>query len=482
MIINWNGGCEEILDPSQIYWCYNALDCLVTAEVHENVTLNNRQSNIYEFERCLQASAFAMQIRGIRVDPVVKEEVLKMLEAEAGELRDKINAKVSELGGSPFKYLKGWPPSTHQLQRFFYDEMGLRPYYKPRTRKRTCDKDALKKLSKREVKSSLGVVADHALGLRDRQMLYQVLKMGVSPDGRFRATFAVGQTETGRPSSYKDAFGHGDNLQNKDKRIRHMFVPDEGWIFINPDLEQAESRCIAYLAEDERYIAAHEEGNVHVASAKVFWPDLGFSNDDAENKERLAYLPASWVPQPTPKKGEKPAFSYYDMSKRGQHGLNYGLQYHGLATWIGSTQSQARDMRGRYFDKYPYIETYHRWVANEIRERGYLVTPFGMQRQFFGRAWDNATVREAIAHVPQSMVAYIGQIGIHNVWEKYDPGTVQVLQNGFDSMLAQIKRVHPSTLLDDIRSCMEVDVDVHGRNLAIPVDMGELGENWRDCG
>ena len=63
------------IDPGQAkgeigYWIYNGLDCCVTAEVYKAIEpqLDQFTSNIYAFERALQAPAMEMMLRGIGVD------------------------------------------------------------------------------------------------------------------------------------------------------------------------------------------------------------------------------------------------------------------------------------------------------------------------------------------------------------------------------------------------------------------------------
>lgn len=467
----------KIKDPSHKHWIYCGLDTCVTAEVMLELQpkLNSNQRRTYDFEQACQGPSLTMQLRGIRIDEPVRVENLKLLKHEALDMRGDLDTLAVKHQGRPFNWGKGYAPSTQQLQKLLYDSMGITPIYHRVTGNRTADKEALAKIAKKN--SAAKPICDKSLSLRDWQKQIEVLEKGASDDGRFHFTMAIGQTETGRASSYKDPYGLGDNIQNKDKRLRNMFIPDPGWEMINPDLEQAESRVIAYVAGDEAYIQAHEDGNVHISTAKIFWPDFGFSADVVENAERLKSTPVPWLP------GEH--FTYYDMSKRGQHGLNYGLTYFGLAQWIGSTQEEAKRYWGRYFAAYPMIQEYHKYVAATLKETRKLTTPLGMERQFFNRYWEKPTIREAIAFVPQSVVGQICWLGIWRVWDRWDPDRVKVLQNGHDSMLAQV-RPDDLTIKSLVADALTVKVPVRDfynrkeRMMVIPVEMSS-GKNWRDC-
>ena len=75
------------------------------------------------------------------------------------------------------------------------------------------------------------------------------LKSRRDPDGRWRSTFNVCAAVTGRMSSSKSPYHTGGNKQNIADKNRGMFIPDTGlWIFY-ADLEQAESKLVAYDAQ-----------------------------------------------------------------------------------------------------------------------------------------------------------------------------------------------------------------------------------------
>jgi len=123
---------------------------------------------------------------------------------------------------------------------------------------------------------------------------------------------------TGRWSSSSSPFNTGTNLQNVTKDLRGIFVPDPGYVLFDADLEQAESRVVAYLSEDEGYIKACEEGDLHTTVVKMIWPHRDWTGDlqrDRAMAEEKYYRD----------------FSYRDICKRAGHGANYGLTVDSLA-------------------------------------------------------------------------------------------------------------------------------------------------------
>ncbi len=90
----------------------------------------------------------------------------------------------------------------------------------------------------------------------------------IAEDGRIHTTFQNLVTATGRLSSTDP------NLQNIPVRtelgseIRKMFVPREGWVFVDADYSQIELRVLAHIADDKRMQEAFTSGmDIHTATA-----------------------------------------------------------------------------------------------------------------------------------------------------------------------------------------------------------------------
>ena len=118
-----------------------------------------------------------------------------------------------------------------------------------------------------------------------------------------------------------------------------------------------------------------------------------------------------------------------------------------------------------------------------------MVTPFGLRRTFWGRRWDDATLRTAIAFVPQHCVGVLMNVGIYNLWERFEgkpDGDVQILLNLHDAVLGQVRTDKMDELLPQILECLRFPFpveDIHGktREVLIPFDV-EVGHNWNKEG
>jgi DNA polymerase I-like protein with 3'-5' exonuclease and polymerase domains len=164
---------------------------------------------------------------------------------------------------------------------------------------------------------------------------------------------------------------------------------------------------------------------------------------------------------------------------------NYMGKPYTLAKQMGVDTETAEQFQVNYFKKFPGIVKWHAHVAHQLQTQGWLENPFGMRRTFWGRRWDDTTLREAIAFYPQSAVGVLTNIVLYKLWARYEgqPGApVQILMNGHDAVIGQIREDLAATLipevLQEMRFPFEV-LDIHGkvRAVEIPFDM-EVGRNW----
>jgi len=83
-------------------------------------------------------------------------------------------------------------------------------------------------------------------------------------DGRVRADYNIGPT-TGRLSC-----SGGINLQTPPEKLRDMFIPGDGMVFVYADADQLELRLIAALAKSDRYLDIFNKGgDAHAVSASL---------------------------------------------------------------------------------------------------------------------------------------------------------------------------------------------------------------------
>ncbi|KKK96270.1 hypothetical protein LCGC14_2664430, partial [marine sediment metagenome] len=139
----------------------------------------------------------------------------------------------------------------------------------------------------------------------------------------------------------------------------------------------------------------------------------------------------------------------------------------------------AQNFQRQYFAAFPGIKKWHHAVAQELQTTGKLTTPLGRKRQFWGRLWDDTTLREGIAYVPQSMVADILNLGLWRVWKELGTwfNTVQLLAQVHDAILIQYSEEVEAEVLPIVCALLEIPVTHGGRTMAIPTDVA-VGWNW----
>lgn len=465
------------LDAFSTQQVYCALDCCLTLEIHGAIRHQYEgkiPEKIYAFERALQGPYLEITQRGFKVDELARRRAAADIHAKMDLAQTLLNEFAQAVWDKPLN-----PRSPKQLQEFFYGAMKLPQIWisQKGVRKLSTGREVLEKLH--DYPHARPFV-NAILASRDLGKQLEIFESAIDPDGRFRASYNIAGTETGRPSSNENAFGTGRNAQNISPALRYVFEADPGMKMCVIDLEQVEARDVGFfcgcLFDDWRFLDACESGDLHTNNCKLIWPELGWTGDPKKDKElaqQLFYRD----------------FSYRDMSKRGGHLSNY----YGTA-WTASRslkvplpimeEFQARYIRGG-IDKqgrpiipaYPTIAKWWAWTGEQLQTSRLLTTPFGRQRHFFGRPNDDTTLREAIAFLPQSTTADRMNLGLWRVW-KHMP-EVELLAQTYDSITFQFDE---SADADDIigRALELIRVELraqNGRSYIVPGE-AKVGWNW----
>lgn len=459
-------GLERNLSPDERHWAYCGIDSCVLPEIKGNLTpeLTPQTEAIYLEELAWQGPALTMSLRGIRIDHGAVESALSDLWKNIGREERVLATEAQEVGfaGANEKLAR----SPKQARELFYGALGL-PEHRNREGTVSADKFVLERLAKKYPDAVPFIERFRTIRFLTEQR--KVLTRGISPDGRMRYSMNVGATETIRWSATKNAFNEGGNIQNIMPSMRNIFIADPGWVLFYADLEQADSRGVAYLAGDEAYIRAHKEGNVHVWAARIFWPDLPWTGDDVKDKELAKSTLLPW----------DPAHVYYDQAKRQQHGLNFAMSVPaGLALHARISFPAAREAGKLYFDAAPRIQIWHVEIAEEIHKTSVLTTPLGFRREFFGNPWEKDTIKEAISFHPQSTTSHVLCRGLYRVWDELDPKHVRVLANEHDAIMGEV-RIGEEAVLERVVELMREEVPIRGRVMVIPTSVA-VGENWKE--
>src|SRR6202142_3508607 len=210
-------------------------------------------------------------------------------------------------------------------------------------------------------------------------------------DGRLHWVFNQLEAETGRSSSAKP------NAQNlpKDDDVRACFVASpadteepEGYSIVTVDLEGAELRIIAELANAKSWIQAfNKHQDVHSVGTEILypveWPRLALSN--------CAYYEKGEDGQPKRKKCKCPEhIKLRDGNKATNFLLAYGGGPSALADALGVSTDEAKDLMKLHESKFPDIWSYLKKSGMRAKEFKEARDMFGRRRLFPPPTWESS--------------------------------------------------------------------------------------------
>ena len=234
---------------SEALWTYNGIDVCVTLEIFYVLLARLKAEGLLKFYRQHYSNMMPvlldMTLHGVETDEAARAGNLELLEIRAALLASEIEG----LAGMPLLAKKGL--SNDRLKFLFYGARGLSeksyaklaktypnvtplnlpPVHKKNSkggRSVTVDEVTIRKLilkyPKNELLRELGPkLLEYR---RNRKMAEFLDKRTIDADGRIRCQYSF-VTEAGRLASQSVPWGCGRNLQNIDRELRYVFVPDK---------------------------------------------------------------------------------------------------------------------------------------------------------------------------------------------------------------------------------------------------------------
>ena len=294
-----------------------------------------------EMEMPLIYSLYHMEQAGVRVDKEQLKQYGEQLEGKIATLEQ----EVYELAGEKFNI-----NSPKQLGEILFERMQLPHGKKTKTGYSTAA-DVLEKLAPNYP------VVQKILEYRQLTKLNSTYAQGLAgfirEDGRIHGKFNQTITATGRISSTEP------NLQNIPVRmelgraIRKVFVPEDGYVFVDADYSQIELRILAHMSGDERLINAYRDAqDIHaITASEVFHTPLA---------------------EVTPLQRRN--------AKAVNFGIVYGISAFGLSEDLSISRKEALEYINKYFETYPGVKTFLDDQVKLGKEQGYVTTMYGRKR------------------------------------------------------------------------------------------------------
>lgn len=472
------GHLTQITDSNQAI--YNGYDCMMTYEIDEaRQNLRRNQTLIYDFERGMQGAALGMTLKGFLVDKRALEGAIASLNGIKSDIDTILNQILAAIGGD---YNDKFSNSSKQLRELFYTRMKLRPITQTENgeKKFPMNRDTLEKLETQSPWASL--IINLILHRRDVTKSLSTLQTDIDSDWRWRCSYNIGGTKTGRWSSSKSPFitfdedssswrSTGNNFQNVTETLRRVFIPDPGFKLYGIDKAQSEARDVGWFCgvtfNDWSYLDACESGDLHTYITRVLYPEWAWTGDlrlDRQIAERRFYR----------------LLTYRDASKRLGHATNYLGQPPEISKQTRIPLDLVKTFQQRYFAAFPCIKLMHNWIASTLQKDRALTNSFGRKRDFFDRPDASDTIKGAVAYMFQSATGDCLNLGLYRLW-KYMGTQVQILSQLHDAVYFQAPIPKDSDAEQDLLSaalyCIQVPQRHGARTMIIP---GECvgGFNW----
>ena len=437
---------EEKPQEFMEYACFQAYVCKMAQEVLEKkLEEQGMLSLLYEIEMPLTKVLYEMEQYGVMVRP---DELKAYGEALTGRIAE-LEQSIYEQAGVQFNI-----NSPKQLGEILFEKMGISGGKKTKTGYSTAA-DVLEKLA-----PDYPIVSDilEYRGLAKLKSTYaDGLAAYIDGGNRIHSTFNQTITATGRISSTEPNLQNIPMRMELGRRIRKVFVPADGYLFMDADYSQIELRVLAHMSEDKQLIEAYQmDEDIHrITASKVF---------------------------------HTPFEEVTDLQRRNAKAVNFGIVYgissFGLSQDLSISRKEAAQYIEQYFATYPGIKTFLDKLVADAKEQGYVTTMFGRRRpipelsssNFMQRSFGE---RVAMNSPIQGTAADIIKIAMIHVWER-------LKKEGLRSRL--ILQVHDELLIETyaaeeaiVRQILSEEMQEAAKlSVALEIDL-HTGMTWYDA-
>ena len=398
-----------------------------------------------DIERPLTYALVSMEDVGISVDARKLSEYHKDLQKKIDSLEQEIYKDCKE----EFNI-----NSPQQLGTILFDKMKM-PYAKKTKTGYSTAADILDKLAPDYP------FVEKILLYRQLSKLNSTYAIGlseyISSDGRIHGRFNQTVTATGRISSTEP------NLQNipirteMGSRFREVFVPKEGYVFVDADYSQIELRILASMSGDEKLIDAYKHAaDIHTATAS-----------------QVFHVPIDEVTKEMRRNAKAVNF-----------GVVYGISAFGLSEGLSISRSEAKEYIDNYFKTYPGVKSFLDKEVESAKEKGYSITITGrrrpipelsssnfMQRQFGERVAMNAPIQGSAADIMKKAMVDVDRKLIEKgldakiVLQIHDELLIEVREDE----AKKVQKIVHDAMMNAIKIAVDLEIDIH------------IGKSWFDA-
>lgn len=363
---------------------------------------------------------------------------------------DKLTQEIYELCGMEFNI-----NSPKQLGEVLFEKLELPAIKKTKSGYSTAEEVLERLKAKHPV---IEKILEYRQVMKLNSTYVEGLKPYVNPKTqRIHSFFHQTITATGRISSTEP------NLQNipvrmeLGKKVRKVFKPAKGCVYIDADYSQIELRVLAHISEDENMIEAFNNGeDIHQqAASKVF----GIPMDEVTKEQR-------------------------SNAKGVNFGIVYGISEYGLGMQLGIPQKKAKQYIEQYLEKYSGIKNFMENISNEAKEKGYVETLYHRRRyvpelqsnNFMVRSFGKRVAMNTPIQGTAADIMKIAMIKVYNELKTKNMKSKIVLQV-HDEMMIEAPEEEEEQVKEILKSNMESVVKL---KIPLVADVIEA-HNWYDA-
>ncbi|MFA9463701.1 MAG: DNA polymerase I [Velocimicrobium sp.] len=399
-----------------------------------------------QIEMPLVYTLYDMEVRGILVNREALKQYGNQLVGRIGELE----SQIFELAGETFNI-----NSPKQLGVILFEKLNL-PFAKKTKTGYSTSADILEKLKCED--PIVGLILEY----RQLTKLKSTYADGLAnyicyEDERIHGKFNQTIAATGRISSTEP------NLQNipirmeLGRKIRKVFIPKPGFVFLDADYSQIELRVLAHMSGDQKLITAYKEAqDIHaITASEVFHTPLA----EVTSLQR-------------------------SNAKAVNFGIVYGISSFGLGQDLNISRKEAEGYIKKYFDTYPNVKEFLEKLVEDGKMNGYVDTLFHrrrpvpelsssnfMQRSFGERIAMNSPIQGTAADIIK-----IAMIRVNERLKRENRRSSLILQV-HDELLIETAKDE----IDLVKTILKEEMH-HAAKLAVVLEIDiNQGDNWYEA-
>lgn len=436
----------EKRDELLSYVIKQAKVCYLTCDILKKKLSEEGMLALFEeVEMPLSKILYEMEKEGV----TVQREALKTYSKELTKQIEVLESGIYQKAGEEFNL-----NSPRQLGEILFEKLKLPGGKKTKTGYSTAV-DVLEKLE-----ADYPIVSE-ILQYRTLSKLNSTYAQGlavhIAEDERIHTSFNQTITATGRISSTEPNLQNIPMRMEMGRKIRKVFVPKEGYIFVDADYSQIELRILAHLSKDEQLIEAYKmDEDIHrITASKVF---------------------------------KVPFEEVTDLQRRNAKAVNFGIVYgissFGLSQDLSISPKEAGEYIRQYFETYPKVKEYLENLVISAKKNGYVTTMYGrkrpipelsssnfMQRSFGERIAMNSPIQGTAADIMK-----IAMVSLYRKMKEKNLKSRLILQI-HDELVVECAKEEEEIVRQIVMECMKNAAKL---SVTLEVDL-HTGNNWYEA-